>query len=191
MAKFPTYEEMGKKIAEEALDGYIYKGKTLREWIDILAQTEPWVDWHDIPSDEMTIEQARQAVKDLRKKLAEYLEQEPCEDYISRAESKKRLQEHHDFFVNAYGGFRNLPPDDKSRVDEINNCIAEITNMPSVQPKTKQEPKTGHWIEVIDEIDSLGNKTWHHKCSICGNEDSGWGNYKYCPNCGSYNGGEG
>ncbi len=42
MAKFPTYEEMGKKIAEEALDGYIYKGKTLREWIDILVQTR-WI----------------------------------------------------------------------------------------------------------------------------------------------------
>ncbi len=40
MAKLPTYEEMGKKIAEEALDGYIYKGKTLREWVDILAQTK-------------------------------------------------------------------------------------------------------------------------------------------------------
>lgn len=42
MAKLPTYEEMGKKIAEEALDGYIYKGKTLREWVDILAQTR-WI----------------------------------------------------------------------------------------------------------------------------------------------------
>lgn len=50
---------------------------------------------------------------------------------------------------------------------------------------SEQEPKEGNWIEVIDEIDSLGNKTWHHKCSICGNEDSGWGNYKYCPNCGA------
>lgn len=35
-------EKMGKKVAEEALDGYIYKGKTLREWIDILAQTQ-WI----------------------------------------------------------------------------------------------------------------------------------------------------
>ena len=42
MAKLPTYEEMGKKVAEEVLDGYIYKGKTLREWIDILAQTR-WI----------------------------------------------------------------------------------------------------------------------------------------------------
>ena len=56
-----------------------------------------------------------------------------------------------------------------------------INSLPFVNP---QEPKTGHWIEVIDEIDSFGNKTWHHKCSICGNENSGWGEYKYCPNCG-------
>lgn len=31
-------------------------------------------DWHDVPSDEMTLEQARQAVKDLRKKLAEVIQ---------------------------------------------------------------------------------------------------------------------
>lgn len=42
MAKFPTYEEMGKKVAEEALDGYIYNGKTLREWIDVLVHTK-WI----------------------------------------------------------------------------------------------------------------------------------------------------
>lgn len=42
MAEFPTYKEMGKKVAEEALDGYIYKGKTIREWIDIVAQAQ-WI----------------------------------------------------------------------------------------------------------------------------------------------------
>lgn len=46
----------------------------------------------------------------------------------------------------------------------------------------EQEQKTGHWIEVIDEIDSLGNMTWHHECSICGK--TGCGEHKYCPNCG-------
>ena len=45
---------------------------------------KPYKDWYDVPSDKMTLEQARQAVKDLRKKLAEYLEQKPCEDAISR-----------------------------------------------------------------------------------------------------------
>lgn len=38
---------------------------------------QPCEDWYDVPSDEMTLEQARQAVKDLRKKLVDHLEQEP------------------------------------------------------------------------------------------------------------------
>lgn len=53
MAKLPTYEEMVKKMAEmaeEALDGYIYKGKTLREWVDIIAQKEKTGAW--VPTDE-------------------------------------------------------------------------------------------------------------------------------------------
>ena len=36
-------------------------------------EQESCEDWYDVPSDEMTLEQARQAVKDLRKKLAEDL----------------------------------------------------------------------------------------------------------------------
>ena len=47
--------------------------------------TEPCEDWYDVPSDEMTLGQARRAVKDLRKKLSEHLEQEPILDKI-RAE---------------------------------------------------------------------------------------------------------
>ena len=58
-------------------------------------------------------------------------------DCISRKSLKHKLQEHHDFFVNAYGGFSNLPQNDKSRVDEITNCIAMVVNEPPVIP---QEP---------------------------------------------------
>lgn len=49
----------------------------------------------------------------------------------------------------------------------------------------EQEPKTGHWLEMIVEIDSFGNGVMRHECSVCGNTDSGWGEYKYCPNCGA------
>lgn len=46
-----SIEKMAKKVAEEALDGYIYKGKTLREWIDILAQTQ-WIPVNErLPED--------------------------------------------------------------------------------------------------------------------------------------------
>lgn len=41
MAKFPTYEQMAKDIAEKALDEYQINGKTLREWITIIAEQEP------------------------------------------------------------------------------------------------------------------------------------------------------
>lgn len=38
-------------------------------------------DWYDVPSDEMTLEQARQAVKGLRKKLVEHLDQDSKPGY--------------------------------------------------------------------------------------------------------------
>lgn len=44
MAKFPTYEQMAKDVAEKALDEYVHNGKTLREWIKIIAEQEPKID---------------------------------------------------------------------------------------------------------------------------------------------------
>ena len=43
MAKFPTYEEMAKDVVEIALD-FEYQGKTIREWIEIIAEQEPCKD---------------------------------------------------------------------------------------------------------------------------------------------------
>jgi hypothetical protein len=117
------------------------------------------------------------------------LEQEPC-DCISRKSIKHKLQEHHDFFVNAYGGFSNLPQNDKSRVDEILNCIAMVVNEPSIQPK----PKTGHWIikEGREQgYDIAGIKTWYIQimCDKCGfiktAIEGHTGQYHFCPNCGA------
>ena len=73
------------------------------------------------------------------------LNQQPCEDCISRQALKQKLQEHHNFFINAYGGFSNMSQNDKSRVDEIINCIAMVVNEPPVTPKEK----TG-WIPVSE-----------------------------------------
>lgn len=87
-----------------------------------------------------------------RDDVLEVLKQQPCEDCISRESIKQKLQEHHDFFVNAYGGFSNLPQNDKSRVDEITNCIAMVVNEPPVTPKG---------VTVTDFAD---------KCRECGRE---------------------
>ena len=40
MAKFPTIEEMAQNVAEKALDGIEYEGKTLREWVKIILATD-------------------------------------------------------------------------------------------------------------------------------------------------------
>lgn len=59
------------------------------------------------------------------------------ENCISRESLRQKLQEHHDFFVNAFGGFENMNYIDKARVDEIDNCIAMVVNEPSVTPQIK------------------------------------------------------
>lgn len=40
MAKFPTYEEMAKNIAKKALDEFLYDGKSIREWMQIIASKD-------------------------------------------------------------------------------------------------------------------------------------------------------
>jgi len=94
------------------------------------------------------------------------------DDVISRKSIKQKLQEHHDFFVNAYGGFSNLPQNDKARVDEITNCIAMVVNEPSVT----QKPKTGQWIDTGSG----------QECSECHEIQYGYDNYRfYCGYCGA------
>lgn len=95
------------------------------------------------------------------------LKQQPCEDCISREEFERRIK----------------PYDTENKTDKALYNFAHniLIGCPSVTP----QPKKGKWIEVIDELDSFGNKTWHYECSICKNKNSGWGDYKYCPNCGA------
>ena len=99
---------------------------------------------------------------------------------------KDKLQEHHDFFVNAWGGFSNLPLKDKARVDEITSFIADIVNAPTVDAV---EVKHGQWISLTE----CANAGVY--CSVCHKkvwkEDYAWCNRKnklrsnYCPHCGA------
>lgn len=34
--KFPTISEMARDVAEKALDEYVYEGKTIRQWVEVL-----------------------------------------------------------------------------------------------------------------------------------------------------------
>ena len=54
-------------------------------------------------------------------------------DSISREALINKLKERKDFFVSTYGEFSLMPNSIKYRVDEINNCIAEVINSPSIK----------------------------------------------------------
>lgn len=109
--------------------------------VEALEQ-EPCEDWYDVPSDEMTLGQARQAVKDLRKKLAEYLWQEPC-DCISR-EDAIRIS---------------------SGECHFSNILKELKNLPSVNP----QPKTGRWINnSCSECGIYNASAYKSYCPNCG-----------------------
>ena len=74
------------------------------------------------------------------------------EDLISRSALSEKLQAHHDFFVNGWGGFSNLPTKDKVRVDEITNCIAEVMNAPAVDAVIPVRCKDcEHYINAHDD----------------------------------------
>lgn len=101
-----------------------------------------------------------------------------CGDAISRKhllEEIALLKKSPWFNENTYGS-KVIRKEAVEIVEDV--CIKRE---PSVTP----QQRTGEWIEVIDETDSLGNKTWHHECSICGSDKSGWGTYKHCPDCGT------
>ena len=107
--KFPTYEEMvemAQNVAEKMLDEYEYKGKTLRQWIEIISAFEHGTNLAEVGTD--------------------------C---ISRQAAIDALKEHRALFCdNTPDTFSKLPYAEKSRVDELDMAIATLINLPSAQP---------------------------------------------------------
>ena len=98
---------------------------------------------------------------------------------------KEKLQADHDFYINAWGGFKNLPANDKARVDELTAAIAAVVNAPTIDAVPVVH---GRWVKA----NGMMPPEYHHRrcCSVCG----GWALYdhigrewtsKYCPNCGA------
>lgn len=134
----------------------------------VKTELEPCEDWYDVPSDEMTLEQARQAVKDLRKKLSEYLEQEPCEDAVSRQEALNIVHKYFEHYLQLN--------------DDI--CLDGLRSLPSVTPKEK----TGHWKPIEYDGYADGYPVWDvWECSKCGLEHNGDKESltAFCPDCGA------
>lgn len=150
-------------------------------------------EWMDVPSDDMDLDQARQAVRELRKKVIELsnhhetvtefadrcrecgakygklLKQQPYEDAISRQAA-----------IDAIWDGINM--DIYTR--EVKECLEAL---PSVTP----QQKIGRWIhrEDMDYLDKNKVVHNHFMCQDCGFIhdfiDGHTAQYKYCPHCGA------
>lgn len=89
------------------------------------------------------------------------LEQEPCEDCISRQAVVERIKREEKVLYTPTG---------------MNYLIRAINDLPSVKPQAK----TGRWIHT-EECD----EEWQYRCSKC-DMPSRSNSHRYCSNCGSY-----
>lgn len=114
------------------------------------------------------------------------LEQESCEDCISREETKNLIHRLTRWCVRSEDGkFNNVG----LLYDDV---MFGIHCLPRVQPKAEQEPKTGHWecSELFYEGESRGTTI---RCNKCGNEfkvspkvfENLYDNERFCNHCGA------
>ena len=112
-------------------------------------------------------------------KHIEALEQQTCEDCVSREEVLKA-------FAEKCAGECACCEYNGSGYDTAENCKL-IKSLPSVTP----QPKTGKWIhrEDFDYIDIDKVVHEHYMCKDCGLIhdfiDGHTGQYNYCPQCGA------
>lgn len=92
----------------------------------------------------------------------------------------KKLKNHHDFFVNAYGGFSNLPEKEKARVDEITQCIADVQNAPTLTLDDLRPKGRAMWLPYYNG----GLDRREYRCSRCWNGTPNNQDPR-CLNCGS------
>lgn len=179
----------------------VFDGNKWRNAITVISkwlEQEPCDDWYDVPSDEMTLEQARQAVKDLRKKLAEYLDKKPCDDEDIMGKSIATafqfgmalgFGEKHDKMDRVMEEVKKAvtpeqqPCDDcisRQAVDELSKELVHTTRdkadflcnfWEGLQklPSVTPKEKTGKWIKIQS---GDGMFPMSIVCSKCNNENS-------------------
>lgn len=153
--------------------------RQLAEWLKDykrLKEQEPSEDWHDTPSGEMTLEQARQAVRELRKYVMDKIE--PCKMREAIQKERERIEQYIDSIAEPCEDCINR----QAVLDIVNNPLnirldEIIKKLPSVTP----QPKIERWI-FTDEAHE------HARCSNCdyGDVDLMDGKpHNYCQNCGA------
>ena len=94
------------------------------------------------------------------------LEQEPCEDAISRQAVLDVLRTMYDTHI--------VELDNGDEYIDYNDTVYEIEQLPPVTP----QPKTGHWIEERTHMICPNcSDIWHY-------EENQTERFKFCPTCG-------
>lgn len=116
-----------------------------------------------------------QQVAEWLKDYKRLLEQQPCDDCVSRAYIESIVEELENICANGD--------------EHILDLLANIKNAPPVTP----QPKIGRWIGHREHCENLGVMpsglgayNWCSNCD-CGIDVKEWyrTNYNYCPNCGA------
>ena len=135
------------EMAIKAIDNDI-KEKAKADFIALCAEQEPCDDWYDIPSDEMTLEQARQAVKVLRKKLIEHLKQGP-KYWIDKDNRIYKMTNDIPSVSQKVGKWKVTP---MSKISYCSICDELIKNIPSsIVTQFKYCPNCGAKMAVPQE----------------------------------------
>lgn len=106
------------------------------------------------------------AFNTIKNRVIEALEQEECDDCISRKEALKLFE---DRFIELQMAHR------KDTQYGVNWCINTLKDLPSVRPKEK----VGHWVRVDDTKVKCSNCDVTHFIA-----QYPIGGINYCPNCG-------
>lgn len=75
---------------------------------------------------------------------------------------------------------------DDAIYDYSRSCAVDYAQIMEYIDKIPSVENKGEWILVVDSYYEDGTiKENHWECSKCGSGNSGWGEYKFCPDCGA------
>ena len=130
----------------------------------------------------MTIEEAKDYIRewcpyDRQEEIIKALEQEPCEDAVSRADTLQSFES----YCEKNCQFSKKQRDVMCGACMMGDAIEIVESLPPVTPKQR----TGKWMPVEnDNMEVVG-----HYCSVCDLPMETEEKSKFCPNCGAKMGG--
>ena len=163
---------------------------------DLISREETLTAFSDYVGSGMSMNDF-DALWDIVAKMPPANPQEPCDDAISRKQAIKTIEKFCSPECVQVCVLTELPsvnPQEPSRdmkeIAEIMKCDADaetkcrmISNILTAKPHYFEEPKTGHWERISNDITLIQHDAAYYKCSECGEKVIG--KHNYCQFCGA------